>query len=70
MNVVIISPELFKGDLVSHFDFPGDFQNCFSDELVQQGFAVFHRKDDVVVGIIDAVMTSIKAHAFHYTLKT
>ena len=64
MNVVSISSKLFKGDLVSVCDFLSDFPNCAADGFAQQGFAIFHRKDDMVVRIIDAVVGVIEAHAF------
>ena len=61
--MVSIGADLFKRDVVSLFDVLGDLQNCCADVRRQECFAVFDRKDDVIVRIVYAVVGVGDAHA-------
>ena len=61
--MVAIGADLFKRDVVSLFDFLGDLRIALSMCGSRETFAVFDRKDDVVVGIVCTVVGVYDAHA-------
>ena len=61
--MVSIGSNLFEFDIVSQTNFLRDMDNGERDLISQQGLSVFNRKDDVVVGVVDVVESSSKAHA-------
>ena len=61
--MIAVGADLFKRDVVSFFNLLGDIQNCGTDVWGQESFAVFDRKDEVIVGIVCAVVGVDDAHA-------
>ena len=62
--MITISAHLLEGDVIAFGDIAGDFLNCGRDVRIQECLAIFHRKDDVIVGIVCAVVTFRDAHHF------
>ena len=63
VDMVSIGSNLFELDIVSQTNFLRDMDNGERDLICQKGLSVFNRKDDVVVGVVDVVESSSKAHA-------
>ena len=61
--MVAVSAYFFKLDIVALFDSLSDFQHSLPGVVVQERLAVFDGKDDVVVRVVDTVVTSCDAHA-------
>lgn len=67
MDVVIVATDLFKLNVITFADCLRNLDNGERDLVGQQSFAVFDRKDDVVVGVIDIVVSMDEGHASHYS---
>ena len=63
MDMVAIGAHLFKDDVIAFLNGMGDFLNCCGDWCGEQRLAVFDGKDDVIVGVVYAVVASDDAHA-------
>ena len=66
MNVIAVSADFFKCNVVAFPDLLGDIQNCSANMRLQESFSVFDRKDEVIVGASCAqwleCMTPMRKH--------
>ena len=70
MDMIFITADLFKVDVVALSDFPRNLFNRERDIIAKQRFAVFDGKNDVIVGIVSIVVCSDQSHASSLTLET
>ena len=70
MDVIPVGTDLLEDDIIASLDLAGDPHHCRGDCRGEKGFTVFDGKDDVVVSVIDAVVTSSEAHAPIISLET
>lgn len=63
MDMVLVGTELLEDDVVPFGYIASDIPNCLGDDRCQECFAVFDRKDDVVVGVEGAVVRTDDGHA-------
>ena len=63
MNVIAVSADFFKCNVVAFLDLLGDIQNCSANMRLQESFSVFDRKDEVIVGVVCTVVGVYDAHA-------
>ena len=70
VDVVPVGTDLIEDNVVANFNLSGDFDHGRSDSRGEEGFTVFDGKDDVLVSIIDTVVTSGEAHASILALET
>ena len=61
--MVAVGANLFKREIIPLLDRLGGFQNRSRHARRQEGFAVFDRKDEVIVGIVYVVVAMRGAHA-------
>jgi len=64
MDVVTVGAHGVKSNLKAVFNLYGNFLDFMDNRLAQEDFAVFNRADNVVMGVIDAMMASLQCHAY------
>ena len=63
MDVVLVATEFFKFNVISLANFLRYVVNGERDVVVEESFAVFDGKDDVIVSIVYIVVSAGKGHA-------
>src|SRR3989338_2953563 len=64
VDMVMVDTHGGKGDFKAFFNFPGNFLNFLGNRLAQENLSVFDWTDDVVMGLVDAMMASLQCHAY------
>ena len=70
MDVIPVGTDLLEDNVVASLDLTTNLHHGRGDRRREEGFSVLDGKDDVVVCIIDAVVTSGEAHAPIISLET
>ena len=63
MDVVLITSDFLKFNVISASNFLCQFANSERNVVLQESFSVFNGKDDVIVCFIDIVVSAFEAHA-------
>lgn len=63
MDVVLVSSNLFKVDVIACSNFLRNLCNSERNVVGKKGFAVLDRKDEVIVGVVRIVVSLANDHA-------